>query len=181
MIRLFAGLSIPVLLRQRLTTLQGGIPGARWQERENFHITLAFIGDVDERTAEAADEALAQVRTEPFELRLEGTGSFSTGSKLTALWIGVSHSEVLHRLKEKTDRALQRAGVPFDNRKYTPHVTLAHLRGAGEGKVAEFMQAHNLFRTEPFQVDEFLLYRSHQTKNGSAYEPVAEYPLAARG
>jgi RNA 2',3'-cyclic 3'-phosphodiesterase len=177
MIRLFTGLSLPILLRQRLTVMQGGIPGARWTERDNFHITLTFIGEVDERTAEIADEALSSIRMEKFPLQLKGTGSFSQGKHARLLWIGVGQSEPLHRLKEKNDRALQMAQVPIESRKYTPHVTMARFRDAEEAKIAGFMQLHNLFTSEEFLVEEFTLYRSHQTKNGSVYEAVREYPL----
>ena len=180
MLRLFAGLSLPILLRQRLTVMQGGIPGARWTERENFHITLTFIGDVDETVAETADEALSRIRMERFSLRLNGTGSFAQGKHPKVLWIGVEQSEPLHRLKEKTDRALEKAGVPFENRKYTPHVTMARLKDVDETKIVRFMQQNNLFSTEEFEVEEFILYHSHQTKNGSVYEVVREYPLAEK-
>jgi RNA 2',3'-cyclic 3'-phosphodiesterase len=177
MLRLFTGLSLPILLRQRLTVMQGGIEGARWTERDNFHITLTFIGEVDEATAEMIDEALSSIRIEKFPLRLKGTGSFAQGKYPKVLWMGVEHNDVLHRLKEKIDRALLVANIPFEKRKYTPHVTMARFRNPEEGKVAEFMQQHNLFSSEEFEVDEFILYQSHQTKNGSVYEALKEYPL----
>lgn len=179
MLRLFTGLALPILLRQRLALLgDGGIPGARWTERENFHLTLTFIGEVNEAEAEDIDAALETIRAPRFPLRLQGTGSFSARNDPKVLWAGVADSPALRRLKEKIDRALQRAGIAFEKRKYTPHVTLARLKNADEGKIAEFMQQHNLFTTEEFDVDEFLLFRSHQTKHGSAYEALREYPLA---
>jgi 2'-5' RNA ligase len=177
MLRLFTGISLPILLRQRLTVMQGGIDGARWTERENFHITLTFIGNVDEAKAEDIDEALSAVSTEKFSLRLKGTGSFSQGKHPKVLWIGVEMNEVLGRLKEKIDRALQAYGVEFEKRKYTPHVTLARLNNVDEAKIVQFMQQNNLFSTEEFEVDAFILYQSHLTKNGSAYEALKEYRL----
>lgn len=178
MLRLFTGLAVPLLLRQRLTTLQGGIEGARWTERENFHITLTFIGDVDERTAEGVDEALQSVKMEPFRLSLKGAGIFDKAGVPGVLWMGVSQSAPLHRLKEKIDRALYAARLPFENRKYAPHVTIARLKNAEEDKVAGFIQQNNLFSTEEFDVTEFILYRSRQTKHGAAYEELMEYPLS---
>jgi 2'-5' RNA ligase len=177
MLRLFAGLSLPILLRQRLTLLQGGIEGALWTERENFHITLTFIGNVDEATAEMVDEALSGIRMEPFKLELKGTGSFAQGEFPKVLWIGVEKSEPLFRLKEKIDRALEKSKLPFENRKYVPHVTLARLRHVDEVKVAQFMAAHNLFSGDAFDVDGFNLYHSHSTKNGPVYEELRQYQL----
>lgn len=180
MLRLFAGLSLPILLRQRLTLLQGGIDGALWTDRDNFHITLTFIGNVDEATAEQADEALSGIRMEPFNVELKGTGSFAQGEFPKVLWIGVEKSEPLFRLKEKVDRALEKSKLPFENRKYTPHVTLARLRHVDEAKVGQFMAAHNLFSGDAFEVNNFILYHSHNTKNGPVYEELRSYPLEKR-
>ncbi len=181
MIRLFTGLSVPVLLRQRLALLQGGIDGARWTPRENYHITLTFVGDVDEGMAEDAHDALSSIRVEPFKLELKGTGAFVQGKDVYVLWVGVEYNEVLHRLKEKIDRAFEKAGVQFENRKYVPHVTLARFaKSAPEAKIGEFMREHNLFSGDPFEVNEFILYRSNLSKSGSHYEEMAQYPLMAK-
>jgi 2'-5' RNA ligase len=67
--------------------------------------------------------------------------------------------------------------LPFDNRKYTPHVTLARLKRPDESKIADFMQAHNLFATGAFEASCFNLYHSHQTRNGVAYEVLRSYAL----
>lgn len=177
MMRLFVGLSLPILLRQRLTLLQGGIEGALWTARDNFHITLTFIGSADHATAEMVHEALEGIRMEPFEIELKGTGSFAQGEFPKVLWIGVEKSEALHRLKEKIDRALEKYKLPFENRKYVPHVTLARLRHVEEDKVGQFMAAHNLFSGDAFEVSEFILYNSLSTKNGPVYEELQNYPL----
>ena len=177
MLRLFAGLSLPILLRQRLTLLQGGIEGALWTARDNFHITLTFIGEVNEADAEMVDEALSGIRMEPFKLELKGTGSFAQGDFPKVLWVGVEKSEPLHRVKEKIDRALEKYKLPFESRKYIPHVTLARLRHVDEAKVGEFMAAHNLFSGDAFEIEDFILYNSLCTKNGPVYEELRQYPL----
>lgn len=178
MLRLFTGLSLPKTVRRRLQLMQGGVPGARWSASENLHLTLTFIGDVDEAAAEDIDEALASVRAEAFSLALRGTGSFAQGSRPKVLWLGVAADPRLFQLKEKIDRALEIRRLPFENRKYTPHVTLGRLKKPDEGKIADFMQAHNLFATGPFEARSFNLYRSHQTGNGVAYEALRSYALA---
>lgn len=177
MLRLFTGLALPSNLAARLSLMDGGIDGARWTAQENFHITLTFIGEVDEATAEDADEALSAVRSDNFDVEVKGTGVFAQGSYPQVLWMGVTPSPPLLRLKEKIDRALHVARVPHENRKYVPHVTMARLKHAQEAQVGQFMQAHNLFAAAPFRADEFILYRSALTKNGPWYEPLARYPL----
>lgn len=178
MLRLFTGLALPILLRQRLSLLGGGgIAGAKWVERENLHLTLTFIGEVNEADAEDIDEALEGIRAPRFSLKLQGTGSFSTRNMPTTLWAGVAEAPALHHLKDKIDRSLERYGIAFEKRKYAPHVTLARLKNADPAKIAGFMQQHNLFSTEEFSVDEFTLFQSHQTKHGPHYEALKDYPL----
>lgn len=179
MLRLFTGLALPAPVRDRLALLQGGIPGARWIAPEDYHITLTFIGAVDEAAAEDIDAALGALRLPGFALTLRGTGSFARGDNDSHLWIGVEAEDGLTRLKEKIDQTLLRLRLPFENRKYTPHVTVARLRHSREDRVAAFMQAHNLFTTGPIRVEEFALYRSHQGKKGAHYAALATYPLGA--
>ena len=177
MLRLFAGISLPVLLRQRLTLLESATPGARWIKRENYHITLTFIGDIAEGTAEDMDEAFEALRAKRFKLRLKGAGCFAHHGDNKMLWIGVEESEPLQRLKDKIDRRLQVYKIPFEKRKYVPHVTVARLHNVDDARIAEFIQANNLFSSEEFEVDSFILYQSHLTKHGSEYEELKDYPL----
>jgi 2'-5' RNA ligase len=177
MMRLFAGISLPESHRRAIHLLQGGILGARWTALENYHITLTFMGDVDEATAADIDDALSSVHADGFDLRLHGTDAFAQGDDPKVLWVGMDHSDALHRLKEKIDSALKSRHIRFETRKYIPHVTLARFRHPDDDKIGEFMQTHNLFALPPFAVDKFILYRTHQTKNGHYYEEAAEYPL----
>ena len=70
--RLFTGLEIPTSIRQSLSILRGGLPGARWIDPENYHLTLRFIGDVDDTVAHEVAHMIGQVKRTRFELRLEG-------------------------------------------------------------------------------------------------------------
>lgn len=175
--RLFIAIPVPRALRERLAFMQDGIPGARWVKPENMHITLTFIGEVDEDTAKAADEALASVRMPPFAVRLKGTGRFGRGARARLVWIGVEHAGALHKLKEATDRALARRRVPYAERRYIPHLTLARLKSDSGPAAAAFVRKHSLFSTPPFDVTRFCLVKSHPTNNGSDYEVLREYPL----
>src|SRR4029450_10285252 len=74
--RLFTGVEIPPDVGQALATLRGGLPGARWIDPENYHLTLRFIGDVDDSVAHEVASLLGRVRRRSFELRLDGLASF---------------------------------------------------------------------------------------------------------
>ena len=79
------------------------------------------------------------------------------------------------------ERAMQRAGLAAETRKYKPHVTLAYCNGTLDIDVANFLQDAAAFRTDPFWVDHFCMYSSRATKAGSRYVEEAVYPLAGAG
>jgi 2'-5' RNA ligase len=174
--RLFVALSIPDIVAQSLLLTQGGIPGAHWQTREQLHLTLRFIGEVDGREANDIDEALSTISAPRFSLALKGVGEFG-GKKPHAIWAGVSERTALDHLNRKIETAMQRIGLAADPRKFTPHVTLARLRAAPIDRVVVWLADHALLFGAPFDVNEFRLYSSTLTPNGSVYVPVKSYPL----
>lgn len=175
--RLFTALAIPDAVAATLWPLQGGVPGARWQTREQLHLTLRFIGEVDGRDAASIDDALSAISAPAFTLELKGIGSFG-GRVPRDLWAGAGACEPLHHLQRKIESALQRIGLEPDGRKFTPHVTLARLKGTPNGVVQEYLAHHGLYTSPSFAVESFCLYSSKLTSNGSIYRIEREYPLA---
>lgn len=174
MIRLFVALGIPDAVADSLERLQGGVPGARWQEREKLHLTLRFIGEVDGRLAQDIDDSLAAIRAPGFTLELSGTGTFGSRDP-RQLWAGVRASEPLAHLQKKVETALMRVGVELERQKFSPHVTIAKLKSPRRDKLTEFLQANALYASLPFEVDRFGLYQSTLTPNGSLYTLEREY------
>jgi 2'-5' RNA ligase len=176
--RLFTGLELPADIRLSLSFLRGGLPGARWIEPENYHLTLRFIGDVDERVARDVDSMLDQVNRRGFELKLDGLTSFG-GRRPRAVVATVAASSALFELQAEHERIMQRIGLEPEGRKYTPHVTLARPRDASSGQVAEYLGERGMFRSAPFPVGRFVLYSSRASVGGGPYIVEASYPLAA--
>ena len=176
--RLFTGLEIPAALGDELSLLRGGLPGARWIEPESYHITLRFIGDVDDETANEIAEILGQVRRKNFELRLDGLQSFG-GKKPRAVVAAVAPSPPVMELQAEHERLMQRAGLDPEGRKYTPHVTLARLRDTSSFEAAEYLSARAAFRSPPFTVSRFVLFSARSSVGGGPYVVEAAYPLAA--
>ena len=176
MIRLFVALELPAAVRTRLALMAGGVPGARWQREDQMHLTLRFVGEVDERRGHDIDDALATVRAPAFTLELAGAGDFG-GREPHALWAGVRSNSALIHLEKKVESALVRVGVDPETRKYTPHVTLARLRNAPREKVAEFIAHHSLYTSGPIAVDRFALFSSHLGSGGSVYRVERTYEL----
>lgn len=176
--RLFVGLDFPWETKQLLGSLACGIQGARWVPPANYHMTLRFIGEVPAHQAEEIDHALAALRARAFPLVLTGVGTFAKGGQEKSLWVGVEKNPALAALRSKIETALQRAGAAPERRRFTPHITLARLRDVAEGKLAGFLQSHNLFRAGPLHVEHFVLFRSLLGKEASVYTPEVEYALA---
>lgn len=176
MLRLFVGIEFPPELKLHLSMLETSIPGARWVDPGNFHLTLRFIGEVDEGVAADIDEALARVKARRFMLQLAGTGVFG-GGKPRALWVGVERHPDLVALRDKIEQALIRIGLEPEQRKFAPHVTLARLREPALDKLGEFLAGNAQFCAAPLPVDGFSLIASFPTKAGSIYEDQADYPL----
>ncbi len=174
--RLFVALALPDTVADALLQIQTGVPGADWHEREQLHLTLRFIGEVDGREAGEIDDALSAIVAPRFALALKAAGAF--GSKNPrALWAGVRDPEPVVHLARKVEVALQRIGLAAETRKFTPHVTLARLHGSPPGRVIDYLADHALFASEPFEVTEFILYSSVLTSDGSIYTPERNYPL----
>lgn len=176
MLRLFVGIEFPPELKLRLSLLETRLPGARWVDAGNLHLTLRFIGEVDEGTASDIDEALARLKAKPFTLQLAGAGVFGHGKPHT-LWVGVEREPALSQLRDKIEQALIRAGLPPEPRRFSPHVTLARLNNPAVPDLRAFLAGNAGFRTAPLRVDRFSLIASFPTKAGSVYEDQADYPL----
>jgi 2'-5' RNA ligase len=177
MIRLFAAVAVPEDIGEALRRRQQGVPRARWRPLEALHITLRFFGDVREDRADDLDAELSAVTGRPFELMLEGAGSFGEGEDIRAVWAGVADSPALRRLAARCEAAARRAGLKPERRAYRPHVTLAYTRRPDPARVAAWIQEHNLLRSPPFRVDRFGLYSSRQGPDGSVYRLERAYPL----
>jgi 2'-5' RNA ligase len=173
LIRLFAALAVPDEIAKPLALRQTGLAGARWHTAGDLHITLKFFGEVTGTIAEDLDLELAKVaaRTadKPLDLSLSGVGAFSEGERFKAVWAGLGANEALQVLAARCEAGARRAGLAPDKRKYTPHVTLAYLKGADPAAVTTWLADHALLRSETFSPRQFGLYSSWRTPQGSRY------------
>ena len=177
--RLFTGLEIPADIAFALSLKRGGLHGAHWIDAENYHITLRFIGDVDNATAADVEASLERLANSlPFTVRLTHLGGFG-GNKPHALYAGIELNDTLARLQAAHERLLQRIGLAPEGRKYTPHVTLARLRGTAPEEVARYLAMAGRFEPMEFPARRFVLYSSRDSVGGGPYVVEQSYPLAA--
>ncbi len=174
--RLFAGIELPEEIKEQLSDLERPLPGARWVDHDELHITLRFAGEIEGRLARDFTDLLGEVEADAFELRLDGLGTFG-GNEPRAIWAGVAPSPPLETLARACDRAARNAGLPPDTRPFKAHVTLARLRGTTPSEVAAYLERIGAFRTEAFPVERFVLLSSRPKVGGGPYVVEAAFPL----
>jgi 2'-5' RNA ligase len=175
--RLFTGIEIPADIGLRLSAYRGGLPGARWIDPENYHITLRFIGDIDERTAGDILSILGDGRRrDPITVTIDGLDTFG-GGRPRVVFARASSSGELSELQSEQERLVRRLGLPPEKRKFTPHVTLARLRDASPIDVADYFATRGHFGKLTFTARRFVLYSSRDSVGGGPYVVEAAYPL----
>jgi RNA 2',3'-cyclic 3'-phosphodiesterase len=177
MIRLFIAIPLPEDIQDRVGQLCGGLTAGRWVEPGSYHITLRFIGEVEESRFDDIDAALGQVRAPGFALKLAGVDSFGNQGGVRAVWVGLERQPALFHLRDKVERAVVRAGVPPETQKFKPHVTLTRGRQRGDARLGDFMVRHSLFQAGPFPVAAFTLFSSFLSAGGPIYTAERAYLL----
>lgn len=183
MVRLFVALRPPPLVRERLCDLMDIVPGARWQDDEQLHLTLRFIGEVDRHQAEDVAAALGHVHAPAPVVALAGVGSFGQRGRADTLWAGVAPVAPLAHLHARIEQACLLAGLPPERRRYHPHITVARLpRSLGAApEIGQWLVTHAALTSDPFVLPHLILYRSYLARSGAAYEPVARWLLGTGG
>jgi 2'-5' RNA ligase len=176
--RLFVALDLPAMVKESLAPLCRGLGDVRWTLPEQQHLTLRFIGELDNGHANEVADALALVQGSPFDLQLKGIGHFPPRGEPQVLWVGVEKNAQLKGLKRRIDHALRQAELGQDSRKFVPHVTLARLRRPpSQAGLATYLMRHALYRSEAFPIASFQLYSSWLRPEGPEYQVEESYHL----
>lgn len=174
--RLFTGLSLPNNIVTVLSSVRGGLVGARWITPENFHITLRFIGDIDDSTAHEVFLILGRIERAPLAITIDGITVFG-GDRPRALVAKIVPTPALIELQAEHERLMRRLGLPAETRKFTPHVTLARLRDTSPFELANFLGMISHLPRSNFEVDSFEVFSSRASVGGGPYVIEASYPF----
>ena len=174
--RLFVAIRPPEEIRDLLIDAMDDSADFRWQEDEQLHLTLRFIGEVDRLIADDLADALGRVRSASFSIRIAGVGRFEQRNS-GALWAGVEPKTSVAALASKVERVCQQVGLEPERRAFFPHITLARWKGRRSREVADYLQRERGLASSPFEVSEFTLFESRLSRHGAHYEPVASYQL----
>lgn len=162
--RLFIAIQLNEQMRTALTDVQQvmqeqGVRG-NYSRPENLHLTAAFIGEYSD--PDLVLDVLEQIRFEPFSIRLEGIGSFRG-----LWWAGIGECPELKNLVRRIRRALSEAGIPFDRKKFSPHITLIRRPVSRDGSIPQAVLEHP--PEGEMTVEHVSLMRSDRGKNGMIY------------
>lgn len=177
--RLFVGIELPEELKQHLSGVREAYPAARWHGPEQLHLTLNFIGNVDEQHARRMAAALAGIGESPFSLAVQGVGYFGTPQRPSVLWAGLAPSAALHQLQQTLEQRLMPLGLVVEERPYTPHITLARVRPGVP--LQAFLQQYAQLSSSAFQVDHICLFLSSGGEQGVRYQVIERYRLGNPG
>lgn len=164
-----------------LKQLSSELSGVRWTQPDQLHLTLKFLGDIDNRTL---PEVCTQMRAacdgiEAFSVALQGLGAFPKNKPPRVLWTGIEQgAEQLAVLHQRLDSSLSNLGAPADNRGYAPHLTLGRInRGADQNEIATRLERDAATHFAQFDVNELQLIASVRERNRMIYETIDSAPL----
>lgn len=180
MARLFVALHPPTHITAALEALrEDELPG-RWLPAASMHLTLRFLGDVDETRAEALAARLSEIRLPPADVVLEEVDVFPSRRSPRVLVVRCARTPTLMTLQAEVERRVQEQGFEGERRAFNPHLTLARLRGAAPVRVGDYLQRHADEVGGAFTADAFRLYESTLLPSGARYVVRAAFPLVPR-
>lgn len=187
-LRLFVAVEIPRELRDALREIQNALRETERRSRGaslsipdagNLHLTLRFLGetpgDLLPSLLDRLDRALGGAHA--FELAIRGAGAFPDLLRPRVLWAGVARSERLAALHRAVADGLKGWPAPPDDKPFKPHLTLARVRSASPGSLADAMKPHLTRDFGTFPVREVVLMRSEPGRGGATYTPLRRWPL----
>jgi 2'-5' RNA ligase len=150
-------------------------PEFRWTPRENLHLTVRFVGNIDQAVVEGVADALADRPLPAAELELGGLGTFGRGRAVRVVWLGLrGGAEQAGALAAQVNDECVRAGLDQEKRPYRAHLTLARARPRYGAGLPTLPPAPHLDR---WRAGDLILYSSRLTRSGAIYEPIRTLPL----
>ena len=174
--RLFVAIRPPEFIRDLLVDAMDVGTEFRWQNDEQLHLTLRFVGEVDRPLANDLADGLSRIRAKPIELHIAGLGRFEQRNSGT-LWAGVEPKPPLAALAAKVERVCQSIGLEPERRAFHPHITLARWSGRRTREVRSFLERHGSLSSELFIASEFVLFESRLSRHGAYYQEITRYRL----
>jgi 2'-5' RNA ligase len=175
--RLFIAIELPDEIKKLLEGMRTDIPGSRWVPLEQIHLTISFLGEVDDTTVDLLTGALATIKAPGFNLCFSSTGCFPDRRRPRVLWVGLEPEPLLNSLASLVRESVLACNIPQEERPFSPHITLARLKLPTPREVDAFLDQSQK-QVPPVMVREFILFRSLLTSQGAVHTPVKTFALS---
>ncbi|MBU2648366.1 RNA 2',3'-cyclic phosphodiesterase [bacterium] len=176
--RLFIAIDLPGQLKTEISVLCAyGLPGVAWVDSDQLHLSLRFVGEVNEQVSESIQTCLLKVQQSSFSMTLQGVGTFPGGKSPRVIWVGVEKNKSLLQLKNKVEYQLNRISIEGEKRRFHPHVTIGRVKTSKIKRIGDYLAHFDLYRSEPFPVERISLFSSLLTPVGAKYTKLMDYPL----
>lgn len=187
--RVFVAVNFPARLRQKIARLcrpiqEAGVPG-RWNEADQIHLTLKFIGEIPATEVDPISEALAEVAGSfrPFDMKFGVIGAFPSPRRPRVVWLGVEQTPELRFIKDDLERRLAELGIAREERPYQPHVTLG--RAPRDAEAGEFRRLEETARSlrvpDVYRVTHLDLMKSQVGAGGAVHTRLLAARMGPRG
>ena len=179
-VRAFFGLPLPEPQREELARFIAACvqvaPDFRWTPKENLHLTIRFVGNVERALVESVADVLAQGPLVAFDMELGDVGAFGRGRAARVVWLGLrGGTKAAAALAANVDEECVRAGLPVESRPYQAHLTLARARSRGGARLPELPAVPHM---KPWRATQLVLYSSRPARTGAVYEALRTLELA---
>lgn len=181
--RLFIGIALPDIYQQRLKPLTEELGSrlkskVRWTRPGIWHLTLKFLGDVDDAKIPAIMSSLDEIRFSPFELRSGSCDCFPNKRRPRVVWLSVQKgARPCQELAGSIDDAMARLGFEAETREFVPHMTLGRVKQAGHDDWSARLADCKTEGWPSFRVDRFVLWSSELSPTGAVHTPVKEFVM----
>lgn len=178
MMRIFIAVDLPSEIKEKILSYCESISplcsNIKWVERENFHLTLKFMGEINEKEFELVKTCVSCVAREfkPFNITLSGTGFFPDEKNLKIVWIGTDGGcENLLDLYQELENCLETDGFDRESKPFSPHLTIGRVK---KNKKASISKSMPDIENEEIEVSRVSVFKSTLTPNGPIYEKLYE-------
>jgi len=179
MYRLFIAIDLPKPVKNRLEVLQKHLDGVKWIELQQMHLTIRFLGNVDEELYQKLLSNLKKIRSPSFVYSIKGVGVFPNIHRPKVLWAGVEADDRLSILYQKIEEVVISSGFDPEERDYKPHITLGRVKRRLHSEECQtFLGKHEKLEITDIKVDNFILYQSRLTRHGALHQQLQQYSLS---
>ncbi len=178
LIRLFTAIDLHEPVKAQLAGLINPALAVRWTPRQQYHITLRFLGDTDPEHFSLVQRTLKEIEAQRFTLHTGAIDAFPSRKNPRVIILRLEACHEFFRLQQNIQQALQQIGFPPDNKPFQPHITLARQKGARTKNIDAFFAGYDASAIQPFLVSEFHLYESTLSSAGAIHKKLSSYKLS---